>query len=96
MNYDIIFEKECYSAQHSVYIIRFEYNNWSGDDTTTTITTTTNSNNNILARIPNGRIPFHWQNAITNGNNRIVIRIWEGSKRWWNLNNNTKSRFNKF
>ncbi len=29
-----------------------------------------------------------WTNAMECGNNRLVLRIWKGGSRWWNLNRN--------
>ncbi|GKY91589.1 hypothetical protein MPSEU_000130800 [Mayamaea pseudoterrestris] len=29
-----------------------------------------------------------WKQALQRGKNRIVVRIWKGSARWWNLNRN--------
>ena len=41
---------------------------------------------------PTENLPLDWRNALQEGNNRIVIRLWRGGARWWNLNNDDKSR----
>jgi Phosphotransferase enzyme family len=35
--------------------------------------------------------PDEWSDAVNSGGNRLVVRQWKGSARWWNLNNNDDS-----
>jgi Phosphotransferase enzyme family len=89
-----ILEERCQSAQHAVYIFHFP------------AVTTKNENDNNVANedidisheeqygdddFTYRTIPKQWQEVFENGCNRIVIRIWMGGSRWWNLNHPTQN-----
>lgn len=65
---------EAKSAQQTVYILKFCDN--SGRD----IQHSSSDHN-----IKNNK---EWAEAMRSGKNRLVLRIWKGGSRWWNLNRN--------
>jgi thiamine kinase-like enzyme len=65
---------EAKSAQQTVYILKFSDN--SGGDIRNSSIDHNNHNNN------------EWADAMRSGKNRLVLRIWKGGSRWWNLNRN--------
>lgn len=83
----VVIEEKCKSAQQAVYIVFFEALN---DDVVSRVgerSSHSTANDDDV----NQYIPIHWKEALDNGRNRIVIRIWLGSSRWWNLNHPTNN-----
>ena len=67
---------EAKSAQQLVYILKFADNQNIAD--------------NILLHSSkhNTENTNEWAVAMNSGGNRLVLRIWKGGSRWWNLNRN--------
>lgn len=81
-----VIEEKCKSAQQAVFIVYFEALN----DIVSRVGEHSTANDDDV----NQHIPTHWREVLDNGRNRIVIRIWLGSSRWWNLNHPTNNNDN--
>ena len=64
------------SAQQQVFVLRFSNGSCSHRDSGDN-NDSNNTNNNV-----------DWSNALKYGKHRLVLRIWRGGSRWWNLNRN--------
>ena len=71
---------EAKSAQQQVFILKFEDNqpNISGSM----------PRKSLPDRHRHDRVDTNWSGAMRSGKNRLVLRIWKGGSRWWNLNRN--------
>jgi len=67
---------EAKSAQQLVYILKFADNQNSADNVLRHSSKHNTENMN------------EWADAMNSGKNRLVLRIWKGGSRWWNLNRN--------
>eukprot|EP00980_Cylindrotheca_fusiformis_P015454 scaffold4345_cov125-Cylindrotheca_fusiformis.AAC.2 len=69
------------SAQQVVFVLHVDANS---TDTFNTSSSTVASSTKTTA-IDNDTV---WANCLTNGCNRLVVRLWKGGSNWWNLNRN--------
>ena len=75
------------SAQHEVYILKFEQDSDS--------CTSNGRPQPPAAQIDPKSQHNCWKKALHSGNNRLVLRIWKGGSTWWNLHQNASNSIAK-
>ena len=84
--------EEVKSAQQLVYVLSIDFH---GTCTGTNVQSTRVAGSNRAATdtahdfISDSSASF--QRALVDGSNKLIVRIWKASARWWNLNNNDAS-----
>jgi len=69
--------QELQSAQHQVLLLQFSHLSKNNN----------NGNNSPTVALCDDDDDDAWNQALMNGSGRLIVRIWEGSSRWWNLHN---------
>jgi hypothetical protein len=87
--FDITKVESIKSAQHVVVIVQVQRRTTHDDDKDHPLDQVVSSKTNS-AVIPyyqndNAVLPHDWQDALNMGCNHLVVRIWKGGCRWWNL-----------